>query len=264
MGRLFGTGRETAGRRPVGRALVGAPAAVHRIDAVADVVDAGRGGAIRPFDRRDERHDRRGGYDRGAAFIDGLDALAAGSTEGGAVVAPSYARLLSDEHVRRDGLRPTPEGYRRFMAAFRDGCRYARETYGPGALPASLRQASTLTLRDGQVKSSFIFYTATWDSIVVSYRRVAERCLLHERSDIMMVSPHLPELMIRPGDLTFLDAVEECYHRYQIAVLGLLPDTYPDGPFHLEEDIPAVWRRAIADRALAVLPVASVVSESVI
>lgn len=258
MTRLFGTGKRTAGwrgRRPVERALVGAPPApVHRIDAVADVVDVGRVSAIRPFGSGAERQDRRGGYDYGAAFISGLDALAGGSTEGAAVVASSYARLLNDEHVRRGGLRPTPEGYRRFIAAFRDGCLYARETYGPGALPSSLRQASTLTLRDGQVKNSFIFYTLTWDSIVISYRRVAQRCLLHDRRDIMMVSPHLPDLMIRPDDLTFLDAVEECYHRYQIAILGLPPDTYPDGPFHLEEDIPAVWRRAIADRALQVLP----------
>ncbi len=259
MVRLFGMGRGTGGRHgrhhPAERALVGVPATlVHRIDAVADIVDAGRASAIRPFDRRDECHDRRGGYDRGAALIAGLDALAAGLTEGSAVVAPSYARLLGDEHVRRAGLRPTPEGYRRFMAAFRDGCLYARETYGPSALPSSLRQASTLTLRDGQVKSLFIFYTATWDSVIVSYRRVAERCLLHDRPDIMMVSPHLTDLMIRPVDLTFLDAIEECYHRYQIAVLGLPPDSYPDGPFHLEADIPAVWRRAIADRALQVLP----------
>ncbi len=244
MARLFGTGKGTSGRqgrRPVGRALVGAPPGpVHRLD-------AGRAGAIHPLDRRGE-------YDRGAAFIAGLDALATGSTEGAAAVASSYARLLGDEHVRRAGLRPTLEEYRRFMAAFHDGCLYAREIYGPGALPSSLRQASTLTLRDGQVKNSFIFYTATWDSIIVSYRRVAERCLLQDRPDIMMVSPHVPDLMIRPGDLTFLDAVEECYHRYQIAVLGLPPDTYPDGPFRLEADIPAVWRRAIADRALQVLP----------
>jgi hypothetical protein len=72
----------------------------------------------------------------------------------------------------------------------------------------------------------------------------------------MMVSPHLPDLYVTPADLTFLDAVEECYHRYQIQELGLPPDTYPDGPFLLEDDIGPLWRRAIADRGMRALPIA--------
>ncbi len=187
-------------------------------------------------------------------MIDALTRILASDDAGPLVL--SYQCLLADEQVRRAMLRPTLGQYRRFLERFRDGCVYARGAYGPQATPSALRYGSTLTYRDGTVKAEFIFYTRTRDSIVLSRRRVAARCALYDRPDTMMVSPHVPDLYIAPADLTFLDAVEECYHRYQIHGLGLPPDVYPDGPFPLEDDIGLVWRRAIENQRMRVLPIA--------
>jgi len=178
------------------------------------------------------------------------------SLRGHAVLSADYRRMLADGPVRRTALRPTPAQYHRFVTLMRDGCAYAGERYGRGALPSALRYGATLALRDDSVKSQFIFYTCARDSIVLSYHRAAARCVLFDQPHTMMVSPHLPDLYVTPADLTFLDAVEECYHRYQIQELGLPPDTYPDGPFLLEDDIGPLWRRAIADRGMRALPIA--------
>jgi len=211
---------------------------------------------VRYIDAPDDGRTARYEGGSGTTVIDQLTYLL--SLRGYGAFVAGYRRMLADQYVRRAGLRPTPRQYRRFVSLMRDGCVYTRAAYGVGAVPAALRDGSTLTLRDGSVKSQFIFYTRARDSIVVTHHRVAARCALFDQPRTMMVSPHLPDLYITPVDLTVLDAVEECYHRYQIQELGLPPDTYPEGPFLLEQDIGPLWRRAIADTGMRVLPMTAV------
>ncbi len=157
-------------------------------------------------------------------------------------------RVNEDPIVTRFGLALTREQLTRWLTVFRDGVAYMARTYGEDSLPWSW------SLLGGTAKQRWTFarrahmgYMPQSDTVHVSAASLASQARSFG-TDERFLNHKLSPDGASAETFVVLEAVEECYHRYQIQALGMRGYSRRDHP--IERDILPIWRRANDDLAL--------------
>lgn len=157
-----------------------------------------------------------------------------------------YNKMLENEHVRRNGIRPTRGQWIAYFERLKCGCEYAKEQFGPESLPSILNfygEAGEIMDCPGP---TYIFYGHKEDELGISYLWAAWTSADFGTRNTRN-SSHFPHrVMFRAEDFTTLNAIEECYHRYQI-VFQKKPsaNTAADRNHPLEIEVSEILKQAV-------------------
>ncbi len=156
--------------------------------------------------------------------------------------------INADPIVFRLGLTLTRAQLTCWLATFRDGVAYMARTYGKESLPWGWAlMGGTAKQRWQFARRAHMGYVPATDIVCISAPNLAfqarsfgtgERFLNHK-----LAAEGAPA-----ETFVLLEAVEECYHRYQFKALGQRGYSRRDHP--IERDILPIWRRANDDLGL--------------
>jgi hypothetical protein len=161
--------------------------------------------------------------------------------------------ILENPHVQELGLRLDHEAIRRFFERFRQGVRYAVDTYGLQTLPASISLRSWHVNENGETEVNVIGYDQFKDSILITDVFVAKRCSCFGDGKYYF-DYNLPGYSVTAEDRTVLQALEECYHRFQIKGREMILERTTLPTDAMETEIHDIWRKAILDLGIVVRP----------
>ena len=159
-----------------------------------------------------------------------------------------YTSIVCDTHVKQANHRLMYPQIKLFFVLFQQGVEYTLKTYGEDALASALRLFSQFEDESHNVKTDVICYHPDSDQIQITYLHIVNDCICYE-SSVYTIDKHLDPNMHNLGAsaYTLLQAIEECYHRYQIHHLGYSIPTTSEMVSRYEQEIQPVWQRAISD-----------------
>jgi len=128
--------------------------------------------------------------------------------------------VANDPYVIQAGLRPSKGSLRELFSSLLRGILYAHATYGAEAVPLSARIISDYVDESGIHGYDLLAYEPIDDLLVMSRYFCARRSLQLD-DGLLYADSHIPSRRVSARDWTVLQAVEECYHRYQHRVLGI-------------------------------------------
>jgi len=169
-------------------------------------------------------------------------------------LAESFYLSMLLRHVNEDpivvrfGLTLTREELTRWLTAFRDGVAYMAATYGADSLPWGWSLlGGTAKQRWAFARRAHMGYMPPNDTVHVSAASLAFQARSFD-GDERFMNHKLAPPGVPAETFTLLEAIEECYHRYQIQALGMRGYSRRDHP--IERDILPIWQRANDDLAL--------------
>jgi hypothetical protein len=159
-------------------------------------------------------------------------------------------RINDDPIVARFGLALNRGQLRRWLTYFRDGVAYMADAYGAESLPWDWG------LVGGTAKDRWTFsrrahmgYVPPSDTVHVSAANLAFQARSFD-TDVRFMNHKLAPPGVTAEAFVRLEAVEECYHRYQFQALGMTGYSRRDDP--IERDILRVWQKASDDLGLVI------------
>ena len=159
-------------------------------------------------------------------------------------------RINDDPIVVRFGLALNRGQLRRWLTYFRDGVAYMADAYGAESLPWDWG------LVGGTAKDRWTFsrrahmgYVPPSDTVHVSAANLAFQARSFD-TDVRFMNHKLAPPGVTAEAFVRLEAVEECYHRYQFQALGMTGYSRRDDP--IERDILRVWQKASDDLGLVI------------
>ncbi len=181
----------------------------------------------------------------GVLATDMLDSLS-GLLADAAARARAFAVVRHDPVVCGLALCPTDEQLLAWVRFAHKGVAYAAATYGTDAIPP--RWGVLTADAPASLWTAYRRYPLSYlvddDAVQVSAAHVAEAAQEIGKGK-SFVEPRLP-FPVTTGMWVSLQMLEECYHRYQLKVLGMEPaDTLTDRDHPLERAIGAVWQQAV-------------------
>lgn len=182
--------------------------------------------------------------------LQGIERLLSNSSK----IRSMCRQVAADRSVKKLGLKPTDKQIHQFFSLFADGIRYAAATYGVSAVPTQIQFVRDHIDERG-IRSRFVVgYMGELDLVLISHDFIARRCSQFGNG-IFYLDSHLPGLSVTAEDRTFLQALEECYHRHQSVGLGYVQtETTHDRAHPHEVEVHAVWREAIAAKGIETRP----------
>jgi len=186
------------------------------------------------------------GLPGGVIATDMLDSLSCLLADA-AARAQAFAVVRHDPVVRGLALCPTDEQLLAWVRFAHKGVAYAAATYGTDAIPP--RWGVLTADAPASLWTAYRRYPMSYlvddDAVQVSAAHVAEAAQEIGKGK-RFVEPRLPYPAAPTGVWIALQMLEECYHRYQVKVLGMEPaDTMTDRDHPLERAIGAVWQQAV-------------------
>ena len=167
-----------------------------------------------------------------------------------------HLSILNDSHVKQANYTPGYSQVRMYFDLFQNGVEYAQQMYGEGILASALRIYSQFTDEtNNSIKTDVICYDPNIDEIEMTLLHIATECV-HYNSSARIKDDHLAaNVRMSAESHTLLQAIEECYHRYQIRHLGYVPvPTNTEAMKIYEQEITTVWQKAIADLKIPLFP----------
>ena len=148
--------------------------------------------------------------------------------------------LLNNKFVKLARLRPTSQQLYEYFSWLKKGFLFASQRFGKECLPTKLTLYSAPVVKE--VHPDFIAYIPQLDELAIGILRVASDASVKSAHEWIRDAGFDREL--RACDRTMLIAIEECFHRYQIKVLGrplpekrfICSEEDPDEPLESEAD----------------------------
>ena len=157
-----------------------------------------------------------------------------------------YRTIMSDKYVKPANYSFLPSDVQLFFVLFKQGVEYSYTTYGEGSLASGGFHLYSYFVDEHQhILTDHISYNPNGDQIQMSFLHLAGQCA-HYGSSAFIIDSHLPNVRLGAEAHTVLQAIEECYHRYQIRHLGYPPVPTAES-MKYEQEITPVWQRAISD-----------------
>jgi len=164
-----------------------------------------------------------------------------------------YQVTAGNTFVREAQFTPTLPEVNEYFQQFLKGLEYAQKKWGREALPSNIviYQKELLGVPKGHPsRTDFIRYRDEVDEVGVSCLHIAGQCCRYDDPQrLCFVDSHLPDgVLVKPRDFTMLQAIEECFHRYQIRVLGRKDElTAMDREHPLEQEASKALLQAIVE-----------------
>jgi hypothetical protein len=180
------------------------------------------------------------------------------SEEGRGELNALHEKMLRNKFVRDRGIGVTLMQWRLYFEKLRTGCEYALSKYGPGALPSKLNFYGEAGVIANADRPDVIFYGPDEDEFGISFLYAARQCSWFKTRDanpgLSLIDTdrgddRLPEgRRVSVEDFVVLQAIEECYHRYQTVVKGMhSSDRAIDRSHPMEVEIGEVFSQAVRD-----------------
>ena len=166
-----------------------------------------------------------------------------------------FDKMVANQKVVGANYKPTLQQFGRYFEQVKKGLEYAKSTYGDDTIPSKILVSGSYIQTGQLVDYDFIAYYKEEDALLVSYLHIAGQCSYYENRNAVFIDNHLPAgFGVNGTDYTFLQALEEGYHRYQQKALGVKPETTHGIENHpLEMAIIPIYAKVIEDLSIPLI-----------
>lgn len=90
-----------------------------------------------------------------------------------------YKELIEDEHIKRAGVVPTLENFKKYLMYLKSGFAYAQRKFGEHSLPTHLMFFEKLITDDTEYNALMAYFPEE-DMVGITYLHIAKLCALYE------------------------------------------------------------------------------------
>lgn len=139
--------------------------------------------------------------------------------------------------------------FKKYFELLRQGFEYAQKTFGDESLPTGIIISYETIIIKGKKEWDWIGYLPETDQFAVSFPHIAIQCFYYNNPQALFYNSKIPSnKRVLGEDQTILQAIEECYHRYQIKVLLFEPQNTERNQDHpLEKNATPIIQKAVND-----------------